>query len=426
MLAVRNAANKEGTIQLRDVLLALAWGTSPGESSIGTALRDSTIWRQLPNTLAGMAGANPGMGFQIFQLEISTEEAARTEGARTVGERHLVAAMGPQAWNAAQVDVTRLTEAVRLAELGPDLAQETLAGRWHGLLDANIIIQYKPLEDIDWFRETESAAVSLWIPYSLLRELDELKFMGGSRRVRERAGWFTKWLDARMDQCLARGGLQLRSGTNLKVWPGAPTTGMRDTDHMEAALALRALGVGMSIVTADTGLRARARVNGFDVLTPGDQWQLPPEPTPREREMQERLRQAALELPPQLSLASDRDVSFWIVKLVSAADGGEAREVRINWKCHGGFDEVREVATNEALRTDANGQFRQQVLGPLPPGISLDLAHLTAKLPPFAITYAITSARGYSIKGQLKWDDRRGYVHAVEGEHFPAERHAEH
>ncbi len=411
---------------MRDLALALAADTIPGESAIGRALRDSEVWPALTNILMEVAGTDQGNGYQVFQLQIWAEEAAQRERARQVAERHLVVALPRPSWEGIQVRFDRLLASVRRAELGPELGDNTGSGGWHGLVDANILIQYKPLEDINWRDETGSADVTLWIPGSLLNELDFLKFLGGSRRVRERAMRFTAWLDERMDDCLAAGGLRLRDGVRLRVWSGSPSTGARDTDHLEAASTLRALGIDAWIVTADTGFRSRARLNGFHVLKPNpDKWQLVPELTPRERETAERLRQAGLDFPPELALTAELEINRWLLKLVADSNGGEGRDIHVVWHCHGGVDiTARGVSENRALERDAAGSFRQGISVQIPPGETSTLAYLGFSKPPFAITYAIRAAKGYVARGQLKFT-AHGFEPAAEGDAFPAEPRAE-
>jgi hypothetical protein len=406
MRAVRLRRGADGIILGANILLALACDTEPGSSAIGRALRERQVWNALTDLLAGRAGGPAyTVGVGVYDLELRAEEVARSEQSRLVGERHLVEALGQQLLSTCGVDVDRLGMAVRQDELGPDLHADDLAGRWHGMVDANILIQYEPLDAIDWRQETGSRQVTLWVPGSLLNELDLLAFQGGTRRVRERSAKFAKWLDPRLDACLAPGGLEVRDGVNVRLWMPDLGPGTRDTDHLESAIALRALGVPLRIVTADIGFRARARVWEFDVLEPSQRWRLSPEQTPGERELAERLRRAQIQLPPILSVAVTASGGAWTLSLLSDAEGGEAREIEVAWQLRGAAEGFtpRDMRTNDALTAGADGTYRQTVPGSLPPGEEVAVAGFTFFPPPRNLHWGIRASGGFRARGTLSW-----------------------
>jgi hypothetical protein len=274
------------------------------------------------------------------------------------------------------------------------------------MVDANIVIQYEPLEAIDWQEETGSKRVTLWIPGSLLNELDQLHFEGGTRRVRERSARFIKSLEPSLDAYMAPGGLDIRPGVNLRLWATGLPTGARNTDHFDSAFTLRSLGLPVHIVTADLGFRARARAWGFEVFTPSDRWLLRPEPTPREIETAERLRRAQLEQAPILALAISGTGNPYELNLRSDPEGGEARDVEVVWRSVGGeVVTARDVRENLDLRLGADAAYRQSVPGTLPPGEALSLALLSAVRPPLEVTYGIRAAGGASVRDRLVSSD---------------------
>src|SRR5262249_11990295 len=120
-------------------------------------------------------GPSYTIGSNVFELEIRAEDAARNDRSRYVGERHVVDALGESLLTTCGVDAAALNADVRQAELGPGIESWNVTESWNGMIDANIVIQYEPLEAIDWRKETAARRVSLWIPASLLNELDLLR-----------------------------------------------------------------------------------------------------------------------------------------------------------------------------------------------------------------------------------------------------------
>jgi predicted ribonuclease YlaK len=54
-------------------------------------------------------------------------------------------------------------------------------------LDTNVLIHFKPLSDWDWSALTNSSLVVLTVPATVIRELDQQKELGKTRRLRKRA-----------------------------------------------------------------------------------------------------------------------------------------------------------------------------------------------------------------------------------------------
>jgi len=297
-------------------------------------------------------------------------------------------------------------------ELGPTFSAG-IAGRWHGLLETSVIIEYQDVREIDWLEETGKPRVTLWVTGSILNELDQLSYRGDSQRVREKARKFVRGIleGAALDRALGDG-LAVRDGgaVQMRVWSSAAMAGLRDTDHLESAFALRERGVPVVVVTGDTGLIARAKSTGLETLRPADKLQLKPEPGPRERELELRLKRAELQKPPALRLAAGFTavanrpaLDIW---LINAPDGGEAKDVTVWWKQTGAMDlniyNRVPGATFGQLSLSADGRYRQTVPGVLPPESREQIAQLTFGTPPTAVEYEIWAAGSERRLGALQ------------------------
>jgi hypothetical protein len=273
-------------VWLRDILLALAEDTPPGVCLIGRFLRDSSIWSGAGQIFEAARTRNSswlGNGRSLFQIEVEAERLARAEASWQVEERHLLAAMQNSDFATLSLRGDLLRNAVADAEKGPELPSGAFGG-WHGLVDSNIVLQYQDIEQIQWLSETRSDRVTLWIGLSLLNELERLRYAGDTRRIRDRAARFNKAVGRRQDEYLSAAGATLREGVVGRVWGPPGHQSGYDTDHLDTARSLRLRGIDIRIVTADTGVQLRARMDGFAWLEPDERkWKLPPEPTEAER-----------------------------------------------------------------------------------------------------------------------------------------------
>jgi len=273
-------------VWLRDVLLALAEDTMPGICITGRFLRDPDIWSGSAQVISAAQERNSswlGNGRSLFNLEVDAEKAALTEASWLVEERHLLAALAGSDYAQLSVNEKALRNAVTAAEKGPDLPASIFSG-WHGLIDSNIVLQYQDIDQIQWLEETSATRVTLWIGLSLLHELERLRYAGDTRRIRDRAARFNKSVGRRQDEYLSPEGAALREGVVGHVWGPPGQESGYDSDHLETARGLRPRGIDVRIVTADTGLQLRARIEGFHWTEPAENWKLPPEPTEAERQ----------------------------------------------------------------------------------------------------------------------------------------------
>lgn len=283
---MRERTGHARSLELRQALSALAADTLPGETMIGRALRDASVWPAAPRVvegrLSGPPTSSPGRSVPVDKLEFAAEEAARRDRAARVGERHLIEALlsgvGPDLTRI-KLEPARLVAEVRLLELGPPFLPAEIEGRWHGLLDANIVAHGREVRYVDWQKATGSLRVTVWLTTALLDELDRLAYDGsessGPRRVRV----FNRWLRPLLHEALTPGGHALPgiADTRLRVWVAPPTTGSPADQHLSAADELLERDVPIKVITCDNGLAARAIARGLETFDPSDHLLTEPE-----------------------------------------------------------------------------------------------------------------------------------------------------
>jgi len=415
--AFRGRANADGLVIGREIPLALACDIVPGESLIGTAMSNPEIWGDIYRALIDRQQNGPdhtgSASLAAYGFGLEAEKKARADGVRRVGERQVLAALTPQlAALAIRTDLVR--DYVEGAELGPGFAPADIAGQWHGLLETSVVIEYRDVREIDWRQEIGATKVTLWVPASVLNELDHLAARGDSERVRDKANKFISGVlkADRLDKALSSDGLPIRDqGTvRLRVWAPVTMGGRYDSDHLDAAFALQERGVPVVLITADTGLTARAKTGGITTFRPNEQWRLKPELSPRERELELRLKRAELQRSPDLRLtarlivvANTRAADIW---LENGSEAGEARDVLVMWKTIGGgnlaYWNRLGGATSGNVYTASDGRFHQQVPSTLPPESEYQIAQVTFDEQPVGIDYEIWAAGSPRKLGRLR------------------------
>ena len=410
MMAIRQYAEHTSGLPA-PVLLGIVRDTPPGVSSIARALRNQKIWQirtQVANHYANSTGYRSGVGIEAIGIEAEAERLARTEGAWEVGERHVLGAIPKNWFQDVGIQIDPLLWAVHLAELGPAMLGD-VAGRWHGLVDSNIILQFHDLAEVDWVEQAHHKPITLWLGVSLIHELEHVKYESGSRRARERAARFTKEVGRQLDDLIRPSGKEIRSGVQLRLWEAPGVTGMRDDDHLQTARSLRMRGVPIVIVTADVGVQARARLAGFEILEPTDRWQLPKELTPSEREIQTRLASAGIRLPPIVRMAFQPaeplgvSSNNWGTLLVRADElGGEATEVQCDWVQEGGTRvDFSEMAIGKTMQRYQDLRYHAPVPGSIAAGRSVAVALMHFEQPPNRISYQVRAV-GATHEGSLE------------------------
>jgi hypothetical protein len=280
--AIRQATDYRGFIWLADALMQILYVAPPGESILARALRDPDVWPGVHNFVTQEQDeGSKGQGFNRLDFELNVEDLARNEKARHVGERHIsqrLMGINRNYLEQRGLRVDRLERYVREAELGPEFPAEEINDRWHGLLDANIIIECRMLAEIKWQEEVDAKSVVLWVGGSLLDELDRLRYERRDSRVGKRVRTFYRWLSEnggrRFDEALNTQGTAVRAGVRLRIWAPLEVTEANDTGHLETALMLRERGVPITVVSQDYGMQARARYCGLPAHALSDKWLL--------------------------------------------------------------------------------------------------------------------------------------------------------
>jgi hypothetical protein len=283
--ALKDRTGHVRQLEVRQALSALAADTLPGETVIGRALRDLNVWPAAPRMVEGRLGGPPaspsGRSVAVDQLEFAVEEVARREGAIKVGERHLIQALlsivGPDT-NRIELDPARLINEVRLLELGTPFLPSEIQGRWHGLVDANVVAQGKEVRNVNWQKATGSSRVTVWATTVLLDELDRLAYDQRRSPSADRVRVFNRWLRPLLQDTLAPGGYALpgAADTRLRVWVAPVVLGPPDERHLGAAEELLERGVPIKVITGDNGMAARAMSRGLDTFDPTDDILLTP------------------------------------------------------------------------------------------------------------------------------------------------------
>lgn len=141
------------------------------------------------------------------------------------------------------------------------------------LVDTNILLHYRPLDEIDWPREVGADEVEILIAPTLIRELEKHKASSPIKQVRKRAVDRVKWLHSQLSASPKR---ELRSGVTLRFIPHEPSIDFHDhqldRDIADDWLIAHAIeesqdeSSSLSIITADTGLHAKSLHRNLDVV----------------------------------------------------------------------------------------------------------------------------------------------------------------
>jgi hypothetical protein len=278
--AIRERALHDGTISLPEILSALAVDTLPNESVLGGVLRDPTIWPSvLRYVRVQVAGGQPNLKsvmFNFVNLGFEVESKAREEKSHTVGERHIAKRLLDASNEIAQFELNAQSvyRATHIRELGQEFEPELVLG-WHGLIETNVIIEFRDLWEIDWVKEVGGKPVTLWITTALLDELEDMKYHR-NERVAKRVAVFSRWFRKEVTTSERARGVALRDGVTMRVWTPVLTAETPDTRHLEAALLLKDKNISVRVVTYDNLLTARCLQYGVEVFSLSDQYLIRP------------------------------------------------------------------------------------------------------------------------------------------------------
>jgi predicted ribonuclease YlaK len=160
------------------------------------------------------------------------------------------------------------------------------------VIDTNLLLHFKRPNELDW-TPVGDEVVLVVLPV-VLRELEKVKASSPVSKLRERAAGAIAWLGGLLDRGEE---VQLKKGVRLRFHPFEPPLDFSShnlvrevqDDHLIAGLLeLSAAGGERAVlVTADIGLKVKAKQRGFLVVTPLDKDKLAEEPDAREKELAE-------------------------------------------------------------------------------------------------------------------------------------------
>jgi hypothetical protein len=163
----------------------------------------------------------------------------------------------------------------------------------YAVLDTNLFLHFKPVEQVDWRDCLDADEVALVVPRRIVMELDEQKDQNNKQKLRERARTALRRIE---DIVLAGDDAAVRDRVTMEYADLLPPDFFaehhldRDTpdDHLVAtALDLQDeyADAQVVIVTDDTGPRLSAAQHDVETKRPPDDWRLPSARSEEEKEL---------------------------------------------------------------------------------------------------------------------------------------------
>jgi hypothetical protein len=194
-------------------------------------------------------------------------------------------------------------------------------------IDANTALHFKRPDQIDWQRLTNAGEVSLVAAPILLRELESQKIVNASRKLRERATEYIKWLHP----FVLNPAIEVRSGVRWVFLPHEPqidftaerlSLGIADDHLIGSVLDYTPAPDGpVFVATADIGLHVKLRARVINVLVLPEEARLPAEPDPLERENRSLRQEIGLQSRmPKLSVTFESGAQHYEIYLGNPPD----------------------------------------------------------------------------------------------------------
>ena len=193
----------------------------------------------------------------------------------------------------------------------------------HVFIDANTALHFRRPDQIDWCRLVDANMAVLVGAPILLRELENQKIVNSSRKLRERAADYIKWLYP----FVRNSETEVRAGVRWLFLPDEPQIDFSTErlsltiadDHLIASV-LYFVGPSSAhvfVATADLGLEVKLQARGISVLALPDDLRLPAELDPLKRENRELKRQIARiqARMPELSVAFEGGTQHYTLSL---------------------------------------------------------------------------------------------------------------
>jgi len=161
-------------------------------------------------------------------------------------------------------------------------------------IDTNLFLQCKPLEDLPWDKVYDGEeTILLFIPHTVVVEIDHLKSDGNSRRAkraRKANSFFRKILDSNTDRKIVRKSepyVEISFSLPLRSKIAKPEVldldSMDDKIIYEAYIYEKGSSSDVAILTYDTSLMLKAKQCGLDYLAIPKDWLLPSEPDEKDK-----------------------------------------------------------------------------------------------------------------------------------------------
>lgn len=224
----------------------------------------------------------------------------------------------------------------------------------YAFLDTNTLMHFRPLEEVNWREVLEAETVTIILVPVVFRELDRHKDMHPVKKLRHRVRALISKLSKMLDQGTEH---KLREAVTLRFEAREPTLDFgqhrlrpdQNDDQLVASILQFRLdqpGAQVVLVTADLGLKIKARHHQMEVRSLSDTLKIPEEPDEDQksiRELQAKLASYENRLPKlRVAFSDDSDrlviIRNYVPPLSMAAIQEEVDEERRALALNTGLD----------------------------------------------------------------------------------------
>lgn len=142
-------------------------------------------------------------------------------------------------------------------------------------VDSNVLLHCQRLDNVNWQAELNDEA-RVMVPLRVIEEVDGKKY-GDSKRLRSVARQLLPWVESLFPSG-DPGPVPLRDGATIElILADRPRYRPSDADEevLDVAHDVVRFAGRAELMTADTGMRVRARTEGLDVLFVPNEWRRP-------------------------------------------------------------------------------------------------------------------------------------------------------
>jgi rRNA-processing protein FCF1 len=140
------------------------------------------------------------------------------------------------------------------------------------VVDSNVLLQCQLLDSVNW-QKAVHGQVRVMVPLRVIEEIDAKKY-SESKRLRSVARGLLPWIDSRFPTG-APGPIRLTDDATIElILADRPRYRPSDADEevLDAAHDVLHFAGRVKVLTADTGMRVRARHEGLEVLSVPKEW----------------------------------------------------------------------------------------------------------------------------------------------------------